>query len=558
MQNETPNTGGQAFWLDDWYVDPSTGRISRQGAEVKLEPKVMTVLELLASQPGEVFSRETLEASAWEGLVVGYDALSTTIIKLRKALGDDSRQPRYIETVSKKGYRLVATVSYQGKPSNAVPQHIELTHRRNLPIYIGVAIAALALLSFVWLKDGNSPDRSLSNDTASLVVLPFTNHNKDKSQDYFSDGITDDLINDLSLYSGLRVIARRSAYIYKQRQSDIQTIASELGVNYVLDGDVRRDQDRLRVNVQLINARSGINIWAQRFDRQTQDIFEVQDDIRKNILDALAVTLTREEQKRTQRRYTHSFAAYDLFLKGQASLITRASAADSQTAQQLMEQAIDLDPEFARAHAALALILADAYRFDWTEQPEQTRQRAIDVGRRAVELDKHSPQAHWILGYVYLFLFEDHANAITSAQRATELAPNDADGFNTLAVTYVFADDPTKARQITQQLMQQHPRYSALVPSVLGLANFRLQLYEESLAAYDTSLLINPSRIQSNVYKALTLYRMGKADDARWQLEQLYSLHPDFDPALWARRQPFRDKSITQGLVEDLKKLRSE
>lgn len=564
MENDKPLTDGQPFWLDDWYVDPPSGRITRAGAEVKLEPKVMTVLELLASQPGEVFSREILEASAWQGLVVGYDALSTTIIKLRKALGDDSRRPRYIETVSKKGYRLIATVDRQNRPPR---DNVRVTpalgigiSRKTRPIYIVVAVLLLVLVTVIlFFRDTpDLPRQNQLNNGISLVVLPFTNRNKDKAQEYFSDGITDDLINDLSLYSGLRVIARRSAYIYKQRHSDIQTIARELDVSYVLDGSVRRNRDRLRVNVQLVNARSGVNIWAQRFDRQTKDIFEVQDDIRKNILDALSITLNQEEHKRIQRRYTSSFAAYDLFLRGQASLITRASASDSHRAQSFMEQAIKLDPSFARAHAALALIHADAFRFDWADQPEQTRHLALKIGQRAVELDAHSPQAQWILGYVYLFLFEDHDNAIKYAQVATELAPNDADGFTMLAVTHAFGDEPAQAKRIIQQLMQQHPRYSALVPSVLGLANFRLAQYAESIEAYDKSLLINPSRIQGNVYKALALLRSGNIDDAEWQADQLYTLHPNFDLSVWARRQPFKDKSITQSLVDDLKRLRGD
>lgn len=561
MESDKQTISGDPFWLNDWYVDPSLRRISREGAEVKLEPKVMTVLELLASQPGEVFSRESIEAKAWEGLVVGYDALSTTIIKLRKALGDDSQNPRFIETVSKKGYRLVATVSYQDKPqagsgSQVGDKQVSVA-RRAAPIYMGVATVLLLLLTFIlFQQDKTSTDNSYAPaEKASLVVLPFTNRNNDAKQDYFSDGITDDLINDLSLYSGLQVIARRSAYIYKERQSDIQSIAHELGVDYVLDGNVRRDKERLRVNVQLVNAKTGANIWVQRFDRQTEDIFDVQDDIRKNILDALSVTLTKEEHKRSQRRYTNSFAAYDLFLQGQASLITRASANDSNKAQQLMEQAIALDPNFARAHAALALIHADAYRFDWTNNPEQTCQEALSIGQRAIELDNRINQAYWILGYVYLFCFEQHDKAIEMGKRATQLAPNDNDGFNVLAVTYAFGDEPEKGRLIIQELMQRNPRYSALVPSTLGLANFRLEKFNEALEAYNISLEINPSRIQGNVYKALTLFRMGNIDDAEFQVDQLYQMHPDFDVDVWAARQPITNKDYVNGMIEDLAKI---
>lgn len=562
MESEQEISTETPFCVADWYVDPAAGRISRQGAEIKLEPKVMSVLVYLAQHSGKVVSREKLEASVWEGVVVGYDALASTIIKLRKAFGDSSRNPEIIETVSKKGYRLIAAVSHdkQAEPHRPRAGHGYRSPNTFRNAFIYVSFALLCVLALYVLLDQIriTSDETLNpvpdqqTDKISIVVLPFTNRSVDESQDYFSDGMTDDLISDLSVYSGLRVIARRTAYIYKQRNTDIQTIARELGVNYVLDGDVRRDGNKVRMNVQLINAKSGVNIWAQRFDRQIEDIFKVQDDIRTNIINALSVTLTKEERNRTQRRYTNSFEAYDLFLQGQSSLVSRASANDNKRAQQFMEKAIEFDPDFSRAHAALALIYADAFRFDWSDDPEQTRQLALKTGKRAIELDDHSPQAHWILGYIYLFLFEHHAKAIELGQRATKLAPYDNDALTLLAVTYAFGDDPAKAKLIIQRLIKENKYYSSLVPSVLGLANFRLEKYDESLAAYDQSLLINPSRIQGNAYKAVVLYRMGNIDDAEFQVDQLYILHPDFDVNVWAARQPFKDKNIVQQMVTDL------
>jgi len=550
----------QPFRVADWRVEPATGHIHRDEKNIKLEPRVMDLLICLASRPGEVFSREELESTVWAGLVVGYDSLSSAIIKLRKAFEDDPRHPKIIETVSKRGYRLIAAVdALEQPPAHQLPANF--TPRTWFsPKRLGIYLATFILLIIVGyterhlsettttpppITDSNTP-----SDKTSLVVLPFTNSNNDKNQEYFSDGITDDLINDLSRYSGLSVIARRTAYIYKQRQTDIQTIAHELGVKYVLDGDVRRESNTIRMNVQLIDAESGVNIWAQRFVRETEDIFAVQDDIRNNIINALSITLTKEEQSHTPR--PSSFAAYDLFLQGQASLITRASAKDSRVAQQLMEQAIQLDPHFARAYAALALIHADAYRFDWTDNPENTRQEALKIGERAIELDDHSPQAYWILGYIYLFLYEDHDKAIAMGKKAIELAPNDMDAANVLAVTYAFGDDPAKAKLIVTDIMQRNQHYSALVPSVLGLANLRLGNYHDALAAYDKSLLINPSRIQGNAYRAIVLYRMGNVDDADFQVDQLYTLHPNFNVQIWAARQPFKDKALVKGLVDDL------
>jgi tetratricopeptide (TPR) repeat protein len=319
-----------------------------------------------------------------------------------------------------------------------------------------------------------------------------------------------------------------------------------------VDGDVRQEGGTIRLNVQLVDARSGANIWAQRFQRDSEHFFDVLQDIRERIIKSLAVNLTEEERKRARRRDTDSFAAYDVFLKAQARLVTRASGNDNHSAQQLMEQAIRLDPHFARAYAALALIHADAYRFDWTQNAEATRQQALKIGERALELDDRSPQAYWILGYIYLFLFEDHNKAIALAEKAIELAPADMDAALVLAVTYAFGDDPEKGRLIAQELMQRNERYSALVPSVLGLANIRLGRYPEAVAALDRSLSINPSRIQGNAFRAVALVRIEDSAEAAFQIDDLYMMHPEFDVVVWAARQPFKDRALAEEMKRDL------
>ena len=431
LDRETP------FYVGDWLVEPATGRLIHGDEESRLEPRAMDVLICLAGRPAEVISREELESIVWAGMVVGYDSLASAIIKLRKALGDDSRNPSYVETVSKRGYRLIAAVRPATTepasiaPESTVPEstvqdspvsepEIPAT-RSNSRLVIGVLAAAVALLlvyGFMQVTEDPAPGQAVSPSPApaatepSLVVLPFVNSNDDPGQEYFSEGITHDLISDLSQYSGLQVIARRTAYIYKDSRVDIQTIASELGVDYVLDGNIRRDGNRVRMNVQLIDAAAGTNIWAQRFDRETRDIFALQDDIREKIINALSVTLSNEDKRREQARYTASFDAYDLFLQGQAKLVTRASAEDNREAQRLLEQAIALDPNFSRAYAALALSHAEDYRLIWTEDPERTRQQALDLGLQAMDLNPNSYQAAWILGFIYLFLYEDHEQAL--------------------------------------------------------------------------------------------------------------------------------------------------
>ncbi len=556
-ESDMPNFEGP-FRLDDWYVDPAAGRISRQGAEVRLEPKVMALLVLLAKHAGEVMSREAIEAEIWKDVVVGYDALASTVIKLRKALGDSSRQPRYIETVSKKGYRLIAPVrdthsaETQGVPSAPFRE----SRKYKLPALAatGVLVLLFVLIAFLKHDEPHQPEQPPPAQQAALMVLPFTNLSDDPQQEYFSDGITQDLIIDLSRYSRLKVISQRTTFSYKTRTIDLKTLSGELGVQYVVEGSIRRDGKHIRVNVQLIDTQSGINLWAERYDRQATGLFDVQDEVRKKIVNALEITLTEEERHREQKRYTNSFEAYDYFLRGQAQLVRRASARDNNLSKEFMQNAIEIDPGFARAHAALALIYADTYRFDWTDRPAQTRQLALKSGQRAIELDPHSPQAYWIMGYIYLFLFEDHSKAIEMSERSLELNPDNSDALTMLAVTHAFGDNPQKARLLMQELMHKNRYYSAMVPSVLGLANLRTGNYAEALSAYNQSLLINPSRIQGNAAKAVVLYRMGNIDDAEFQIAELYNLHPDFDLDVWAARQPFKDKSYIKGMVEDLER----
>lgn len=547
------------FWLDDWYVDPDTGRLTRQGAEVRLEPKVMALLVLLANHAGEVMSREAIEAEVWKNMVVGYDALATTVIKLRKALGDSSRQPHYIETVSKKGYRLIAPVHHSQSPKEPTGTTHSLTKNRKytFPILATSAMLALILVLFAVLNQDNPehPEHGPPVQQAALVVLPFTNLSDDPQQEYFSDGITEDLIIDLSRYSRLKVISQHTTFSYKTRTIALKTLSEELGVRYVVEGSIRRDGKHIRINVQLIDAHSGINLWAERYDREVAGLFDVQDEVRKKIVSSLEITLTEEERHREQKRYTDSFEAYDYFLRGQAQLVRRASASDNNQAKEFIQKAIAIDPGFARAHAALALIYADAYRFNWTDDPELTRQLALNTGQRAIQLDPLSPQAYWIAGYIYLFLFEEHSKAIEMASRSIELSPDNPDAITTLAVTHAYGDEPQKAKLLMQELMQKNKHYSAMVPSVLGLANLRLGNYSESLNAYNKSLLINPSRIQGNTVKAVVLYRMGNIEDAQFQVDELYNYHPDFDLNAWSTRQPFKDKRFIKGMLEDLIKV---
>lgn len=265
------------FWLDDWHVEPATGRIQRLDTATKLEPKVMAVLVCLARQAGEVISREQLEATVWSGTVVGYYSLASTIIKLRKAFGDDSKSPRIIETVPKKGYRLIARVnpaetkSKQNVPQAAEPGSLKASVSTNKRIVAGLIVVAGLIPLLAWLFTGPTPLESnlaieAMRGKPTVAVLPFKNISNDPEQDYFSDGMTADLITDLSKISGLSVIARNSVFAYKKSDVDVRTIGTELGVHYVIEGSVRKAGDTVRISARLIDADKDYNLWADRFD----------------------------------------------------------------------------------------------------------------------------------------------------------------------------------------------------------------------------------------------------------------------------------------------------
>ena len=431
-----------AFYLADWYIDPASGRVSRAGEEHKLEPKVMSVLVYLAERQGEVVSREELEARLWPNVVVSYDSLSTSIIKLRKALGDNSRHPDYIETISKKGYRCIASVSPASDEQdvsasenyNTKPFELPLRHRIvSRKIQMGVLLLIISLIIGTALFFNKTKTKvSTEKQIPSLVVLPFINISNDTRQDFFSDGITEDLITDLSQLANLKVMSRTSAYSYKGKDINIDEVASDLGVRYIVEGSVQKAGEQIRITAKLVDSKTEQAIWADRFDRPAQDIFSIQDAVIEKIVTALAIELSIAEKQRLKQSDTNNIAAYEMFLRGQQLFRLRTRNGHEQ-AIEAYKQAIQLDPKYARAYGGWAIVLTHLYRRGWAEQSlEEARARALELARKAVSLDRSSPQVYWSLGYIHLFR-KEYSEAAAAVEQAIALSPNYADGYGLLA-----------------------------------------------------------------------------------------------------------------------------
>jgi len=542
---------GEPFYIDgNWYVDPSTDRIRAGDRETKVEPRVMGVLCYLAARPGQVVPREELEAEVWAGMVVGYDALTSAIIKLRKAFDDDSRNPRIIETVSKRGYRLIAPVT----PANpaAVEKAPNLPAKSKTGLWIGAVLLVAVAAVLSWFVGHRETSTIIERDQPALVVLPFNDLTSDGKQNYLAEGITEDIATDLSKYSGIQVIARYSAQVYRRNKPALADLRKELGVNYVVSGSVQKSDQRVRVNVELVDAVSGKQLWAERFDTQQQDLFEVQDNIRHRVVEALAIPLTDEEKRFAARRYTNSVEAYTAFTLARASYARHTREASVQ-ARKHLETALAIDPDFARAYSLLALTHADDFRFNWSKDPMTSVHEAEEAALKAIDLDKQLPQAHWVLGYIYLFLKRQN-DAIEQGLQTLAIDPNHADGHMLLAATYIYVGKPELTLQYASQAMRLNPHYPSQYPSMMGYAYYFLGNHEEARKYLDQAIMMNPGRVPPTVYSIANLAASGDIEGAQWQMENLRLLDRDFNINDWAARQPFASKELLDKVADDLRK----
>ena len=543
------------FYLADWCVDTRSNRLIKGEVEVKLESKVMDVLVYLAKRAGEVVSREELEQAVSGDTIVGYEALTSSIGKLRKVLGDQPKSPQYIETISKKGYRLIAPVS-KTRPtsSGAITTHTLATHNdfRAKHQYTKwltggiVLLVGITLFSLFWLigdKDSSGPRVSLTN-RPSIVVLPFANLSNGPKQNYFSDGMTADVTTALSKLSGLFVISPSSANLYGDSPIDVKQIAKSLGVQYVLSGSVRRTKDRLRVNVHLIDATRNIYLWSEKYDRSQRQVFEVQDDITRKIVETLSIKLTQEEKRRTASKYTTSLEAYNDFLQGQSHYIRR-TAEDNQLARNFYQRALLRDESFARAYSAMALTYVAEYRYGWRKPKvsENPLDKALRLASKGVRLDSELPQAYWVLGYVHVFR-QEYDKAIKAAGRAAELNPNYADSYLTLAVCNIHFGSPENALRLIQKAMLLNPQYPAPYASVLGQAHFFMRQYDQAVPALRDAIHRNENLITAHLFLIVALSKLDQAEEARWAADTLKAISPTITSRNFGTLLPVKDPKV--------------
>ena len=430
---------------------------------------------------------------------------------------------------------------------------------RRLMVAFGVVVLLVAGGIAYWSKYSVPQEEPASlerlmlelPDKPSIAVLPFTNMSNDAEQEYFADGMTEDLITDISKISGLFVIARTSVFTYKGRSVKIRQVAEELGVRYVLEGSVRRAGDQIRINAQLIDATTGDHLWAERYDRQLQNIFAIQDEITANIVQALEIRLTTQEKEALIANATINFDAYELFLRGQRSYRSRNRESISE-AINMYREAIKLDPGFSRAYGAIAVAMIFQYSRGWTESPLETLNLALELAQKAEEMNSRIPQVYWSLGYVHLFR-EEYDKAIQATQKAIEIAPNYADAYGLLGFIYNHQGNPDEAIVSTTRGMDLNPYYTYEYPYNLGRAQYLAGKYQDAIDNLNKALEKNETAAYPRVYLIASYVRQGLIDDAKWEVEQLQVHSPEITISHLKRTSPQTD-TLMDELALDLRK----
>jgi TolB-like protein len=387
-------------------------------------------------------------------------------------------------------------------------------------------------------------------DKPSIAVLPFTNLSTDPEQEYFSDGMTDDLITDLSKISGLFVIARNSVFTYKGKAVKIEEVGRKLGVRHVLEGSVRKAGNRVRINVQLIDAATGGHVWAERYDRELEDIFALQDEITQKIAFALKVMLTPEEQVRFRQAPTKNLEAYDAYLRG-VEQVWRFTAEATARARQLFEQATQLDSQYAAAYAFLGLTYFVEWGFQWNPGP-QLLERAFELAQKAVAVDDSLPLAHAILGHVHLWKNRQHEQAIAAAKRALALNPNDAESCARLGEILNLAGRPQDALGLIEKAMRLNPHYPVLYLFFLGHTYYLMERYEEAITALQRAVTLYPSLPRHCL--AASYSAVGREEEARAAVVGFRHSQPHISLEFLQQMIPYKDPAVLERLLAMLRK----
>ena len=512
------------YFFDNYAIDCDRRELRRDVHLVALEPQVFDLLVFLIRNRERVVTRDDLLASIWGGRIVSESALSTRINAARSALGDTGAEQRYIKTLPRKGVRFVGNVTEESSAATSAAT--------------AAPKPGLAL-----------PDRP------SIAVLPFANMSGDPEQDYFADGITDDIITALSYWRWLFVIARNSTFAYKG--IDVKRIGAELGVRYVLEGSVRRSADRVRITVQLVEVETRAHLWARRYDREIDDLFKLQDEITSAVSATVEPEIGASERDRSRRKPPENLGAWELFQRGMWHLL-RHNSEDSFAAQSFFEKSIAVDPYFAPPHAAIAVVLFFRIARFWAVDHATVLDGMRKESSLAVEIDPKDSLAHTTLG-LYFMERAHFAQSFSEHENALRLNANSPFAHWSYGYALGRADrfeDALKEFEIALRLNPNDPsnwQHLTLKAGTLYL----LKRYHEAVAcARDATQTPTADLLWPHVHHAAALGQLGRSEEAATIVAELGRLRPGLTISAfrsWPTNQN-RSAATLAHIAEGLKK----
>jgi TolB-like protein len=502
------------FLFSDHRLDTDRRELRRGSETIAMEPQVFDLLVYLVENRDRVVSKDDLLASIWGGRIVSDSTLTSRINATRKAVGDSGEEQKLIRTIARKGFRFVGDVR---RPTDGEPAHAE-------PTIVGLEPPRPAL---------PLPDRP------AIAVLPFTNMTDDPAQEYFSDGISEDIITALSKLRWFFVIARNSSFIYKGKAVHLKHIADELGVGYVVEGSVRKVGERVRITAQLNDVATGSHIWAERYDRDLADVFAVQDEITEAIVAAIEPQLYAAENFRARRKPPDSMDAWDLVMRA-LSHYWRVTRQDNVVAQALLEKATAIDPNYGQAFGVLATSHTFSAHMGW-----QDMATAAPIAERAaasaILADREDPWAHFALGGVYLFArrFDD---SLAEFEWALRLNPNFslARGYYGLALAYCGRwQEAVSAAQRALLLSPRDP-LSAVYCGIAAYAQFVGCNYEEAMRLAREGIRQRADFVGAHRVMTAAAGMAGQTEVARAALQELRRAQPNISLGWIAKQMPIQ------------------
>jgi TolB-like protein len=527
------------FRFAEFEIDLGRRELRRSNQVINVEPQVFDLLIYLLRNRERIVSKDELIQAVWEGRAISEAALSSRVSAVRRAIGDSGDDQRFIRTHHKRGFRFIASVDEAGAT------------RRDLPARENGASAA---------GDGAAQGADTARvlplpDKPSIAVLPFQNMSGDPEQEYFAEGLTEDIITGLSRQRWFFVIARNSTFAYKGEVVDVCRVARELGVRYVLEGSVRKTAGKVRVTGQLIDATNGVHLWADRYDRDLANVFELQDDITNRVIGSVGPQILAAEAARVRRKPPQSIDAWDLVMRALPHM-WRVSEEEQGRAQELLRQAIALDPDYAHAHALLGWTYVSMFNVGSRRPIRELTDKSLDAGAKAVALDDQEPWGHLVLGLGHARRRRP-APAVSHLSKSIALNPNFALAHGGLGYALACGGEPERGLQSlerSERLSPRDPFLAIYAPTVRYMALFALGRYEETIAICRATAALHPHHAGAWRLMTVSLGLLGRTEEAREALAHTLTLQPDLSSAHVEHNTVFADPADRARFLLGLRK----